>query len=253
MHNGWEDLSPKTVRDYERIYRTTIRSSIGEQRITATNSYQVELFLRSLAEKGLGTSGVRPVRAILSSACRSTSKWSGGELPNPVAMAELPKPKVPSTPVRAPGLSEVKGIIEAAQAGGDVRMSCFVRLLAATGMRLGEACAFRFSDINETSALLRVDRSVVNAKGGAIVKVPKTRASVRTVALDETTLGAIRILVGQQRQVAEDCGVEIGQDGFFFFLHAWLRYSAESLRPFACLQQAGTQKWICSRHPRPFP
>ena len=37
MRNCWDSLSPKTVRDYEMIYRTTIRSAVGRQRITATN------------------------------------------------------------------------------------------------------------------------------------------------------------------------------------------------------------------------
>ena len=124
MRNCWDNLSPKTVRDYERIYRTTIRGAVGQQRIAATNSCQVEFFLRSLSETGLGASDVRQVRAILSRSCRLTSKWSGGEGPNAVATAEIPKLKVPPTPVWAPSVSEVKGIIEAAQAGGYVRMSC---------------------------------------------------------------------------------------------------------------------------------
>ena len=84
----------------------------------------MDFFLRSLSEKGPGASDVRQVRAILSRACRLTSQWSGGEGPNAVATAEIPKLKVPSTPVWAPSVSEVKGIIEAAQAGGYLRMSC---------------------------------------------------------------------------------------------------------------------------------
>jgi hypothetical protein len=46
--NGWEDLSPKTSRHYESVWRLHIRDSIGSRRIAELSSYDVERFYRSL-------------------------------------------------------------------------------------------------------------------------------------------------------------------------------------------------------------
>ena len=45
-------------------------------------------------------------------------------------------------------LLEAKGIVEAGQASGKARIPYLVRLLVATGLRLEEACAVRYSDLS---------------------------------------------------------------------------------------------------------
>jgi len=55
-------------------------------------------------------------------------------------------------------------------------------------MRRGEACAIRWSDCDLMLGTIRIDESIVANKGSATVKSPKTRASIRSVAIDEGTL-----------------------------------------------------------------
>jgi hypothetical protein len=52
----------------------------------------------------------------------------------------------------------------------------------------GEVCALRWSDIDFAGRSVRFEEAVVTAKGGAVVRGPKTRASIRTVALDDDSL-----------------------------------------------------------------
>jgi hypothetical protein len=65
-----------------------------------------------------------------------------------------------------------------------------------SGMRRGEACARRWADIDGRGGTVLVDESVIAAPwGGRAIKAPKTRASIRRVALDADTveaLGALR-------------------------------------------------------------
>jgi len=50
--------------------------------------------------------------------------------------------------------------------------------------------------IRSQDSAITVDEAVVAAKGGVVVKGPKTRASIRRLALDPGTLEALRRLEG---------------------------------------------------------
>jgi len=215
--NGWEDLSPKTTLGYESIWHCHVKNTIGSRRIASLNSYDVERYFRQLRSAGAGKSTVRQVRALLNRACKLARKWSGGTLPNPVAEAELPSWTMNERPdeVRSPELAEVRALLKAST-GHDERFGVFVRLVAATGMRRGEACALRWSDIDLAGATVTIDESVISAGGGAVVKPPNTRASIRTVAIDDDTILVLRRLHEHQAQLARACSFDLGLEDFVF-------------------------------------
>jgi integrase len=215
--NGWEDLSPKTVRGHEEIWRRYIRDTIGRKRIAALNPYEVEKYFRSLKVAGAGRDTVRRVKSVLHRACRLAARWSGGVLSNPVADTELPAWSLHERrdPVRAPTVEEVRRLLEAASAW-DRRFAVFVRVIAASGMRRAEACALRWSDLDQRRSTVRVDEGIVAASGGAVIKGPKTRASIRTLALDAETFLELNSLRVEQLELAEACGLELGSDAFVF-------------------------------------
>jgi integrase len=117
--------------------------------------------------------------------------------------------------VRSPELAEVQALLKAATAH-DERFGAFVRVVAATGMRRGEACALRWSDIDFEGACVTVDESVISAQGGAIVKQPKTRASIRSLALDDDTVAVLRHLRKAQLKLAGACSIDLEDGGFAF-------------------------------------
>jgi integrase len=215
--NGWDDLSPKTARHYESIWRVHIKPTIGRRRIASLGTYDVERYYRSLKSAGFSAATVHQVKAVLHRACRLAHKWSGGTLPNPVADADLPVWRLDErrADVRAPEVHEVLKLLATAEAD-DPRFGCFLRVLAATGMRRGEACALRWSDLDLKRATVRIDEAVTSAKGGAMVKTPKTYASIRRIALDPGTVEALLVLRSNQDQLAADCGVAIADNCFVF-------------------------------------
>ncbi len=215
--NGWQDLSPTTVRHYRELWDGHIRQSIGRRSIASLNPYEVESYFRRLKDAGLGFTTVRHIRALLNRGCRLARKWSANTLPNPIVDTELPVWPLAQrgVSVRSPELSEVQAILAAATAF-DERFGAFVRLVAATGMRRGEACALRWTDIDWEAGTVMVDESVVAAAGGAEVKSPKTRASIRRLALDPGTLTALRTLRTAQEGLARMCDAGIVDDGFVF-------------------------------------
>jgi integrase len=193
--NGWQDLSPSTTLRYASIWTTHIKDSIGRRQIATLGPYDVELYLRRLKSEGLSESSVRQTRAILHRACRLARKWSGNALPNPVSGTEMPDWMLHEQPdaVRAPTLSEVRSLLAASREFG-ARVHGFVAVVASTGMRRGEACALRWSDIDFERSTVTVDESIVAADGGAQIKAPKSRAGIRTVALDQVTLSSLLAL-----------------------------------------------------------
>ena len=87
------------------------------------------------------------------------------------------------------------------------------RLPAHAGAR---SAALRWSDIDFAKSLVRFDEAIVAAPGGAIVRGPKTRASVRTVALDEDTLTMLHELRNAQHDLARLCERESNDQSFVF-------------------------------------
>jgi len=215
--NGWEDLSPVTARRYENLWKVHIRQSIGKRRIDSLTPYDVERYFRDLKARGASRETVRYVRSVLHRSCRLARKWSANTLPNPVADTELPSWGIDEQgePVRAPTVSELRSLLAAA-AELDPRYAACLRVIAATGMRRGEACALRWSGIDFETGSVRVDESIVTADGGAMVKSPKTRASIRSLALDPGTLEELRALQRVQETLADGCGVGLGPQAFVF-------------------------------------
>ena len=215
--NGWDDLSPVTARRYDSVWRLHIRDTIGRRKIASLSPYDVEKYFRQLRSSGAGRETIRYVRSVLHRSCRLARKWSGNTLPNPITDTELPSFDLASAPapVRAPTAQEVRAILTAAEEL-DVRYGVCLRLVAASGIRRGEAAALRWSDIDSEKAAVVVDEAVVTAEGGAVVKSPKTRASIRRLALDTGTIEALLRLRRVQEALAAACGTTLGDDGFVF-------------------------------------
>ena len=215
--NGWDDLSPTTARRYKGIWDLHIRDAIGRKRIKALGPYEVEQFLRELKAKGLSESSVRQTRAVLHRACRLARKWSGNRLPNPVTDTELPEWALAeqATRVRAPRPEEVHALLQAAEQL-DHRFAVFLRIVAATGARRGEICALQWTDLDAEAGTLLIDEAVIAEDGGAQIKGPKNRTSVRTIALDPGSVAALVDLRATQRSVARSCNVTALENGYIF-------------------------------------
>ena len=215
--NGWEDLSPATARRYDNLWKVHIRDVIGRRSIASLTAYDIERYFRDLKGRGAGRETVRYVRSVLHRSCRLARKWSGNALPNPVADTELPSWGLDDlgTPVRAPTLQELRALLVAA-ADLDARYAACLRVMAATGIRRGEACALRWSDVDFDVGSLTIDESIVTADGGAVVKSPKTKASIRCLALDAGTLDELRALRQLQHDLAQSCALTLDGTAFSF-------------------------------------
>jgi integrase len=217
QQNGWQDLSPSTTLRYTSIWATHIKDSIGRRQIATLGPYDVELYLRRLKSEGLSESSVRQTRAILHRSCRLARKWSGNVLPNPVSGTEMPDWVLDEQPdaVRAPTIDEVLSLLAASKTFG-ARLHGFIAVVASTGMRRGEACALRWNDIDFDLDTVTIDESIVAADGGAQIKAPKSKASIRTVAVDPVTLSSLLTLRQETDDLAALGGLVLESSNFVF-------------------------------------
>jgi integrase len=178
---------------------------------------------------GKSTKTIRNHHAIISAALHQAVRW-GWVRSNVAEMAK--PPRVPRSQVHAPSVEQVRQVIEEAE-DRDPRLAPLLMLAALTGMRRGELCALRWTDLDLTLGIVEVSRSVVVVPGGLAEKTTKTDRS-RKLALDPV---GIALLTEWQAQVvawAEKAGAKLPKDAFVFspFVEATTPFRPDNVTSF---------------------
>ena len=185
-----DDLSPSTVRGYERIIRSYINPAIGKVQLNKLRTDQLDRFYGGLRERGgadgapLSPATVRQTHAVIRRALNQAHRW-GWIATNPAALAS--PPRVCARPVSPPDPSQVLELIDAAERV-DPDMACFLLLAATMGARRGELCALRWSDIDFALGTAVIARSLVEGQGSDLVEKDTKTHALRRVALDDASI-----------------------------------------------------------------
>jgi integrase len=195
-------LSPSTLSSYRKNIRLHIDPYLGEQMVARLTGSTVDAWMRKLeasgradGQGGLSARTVRYVFTILRSALSDAVK-QGRLAVNPTDRSSAPSPSEARPPEMkawtAPELGRFLGWADAQ----DRDLAMGWRLLAATGMRRGEALALRWRDVDLDAGRVAVRRSVgvVKAKGAGeqLVEGPTKTGQSRVVDLDAVTVAALR-------------------------------------------------------------
>ena len=204
------DWSPKTVAEHRRIIdkqlgplkrlgpeqaphsadRYLLRSAAkqwGSVRTRTPAGSQARVVRARV--RPLSAATVRRVHAVVHSALEQAVAWDLLMF-NPAAKASPGRIETPE--MRIPTVDEVLRMLKEAEAE-DPDLAVFLILAAVTGARRGELCALRWDDVDFEAGCLTISRVIALGKNGPIERhKPKTRASVRTIALDGGTLGVLR-------------------------------------------------------------
>jgi len=212
------ELSPSTLVAYRHWISRVILPGLGEVPVGRVTADRLERFYVGLRQRGgvrgrgLSASSVRDVHAILTSAFTRAVVW--GWLPANPALAAVAPPieRVERTP---PTVEEVARLLAAALAE-DLWFGVLLRLAALAGVRRGELCGLRWSDVDAEHGELLIARGVVAVPGrGLLVRATKTHA-VRRVALDAGTTGLLRVHHAQVQATAQAVGTTLVGESFVF-------------------------------------
>ncbi len=205
------ELSPTTLRTYRSQIEKTIRPRLGNVQIVRLTAKHLDDLYRDLKSDGKSPKTIRNYHAIIAAALHQAVRW-GWVRSNVAEMAKAPRLR--HRRVVAPSVEQVRKVIEMAEER-DPRQAPLMMLAALTGMRRGELCALRWSDVDLDRGVLEVRRSLVVVPGGLEEKAPKTDRT-RKIALDPVGVALLMHHRTRVRGWAAAARVEIAQDAFVF-------------------------------------
>ena len=184
----WEKAEGATMKNstlshYQHTLRAYVLGTFGKRKIAAINREEIQNFLTEQARK-YSESSLRSMRVVLA----LTLGWANdcGWLPkNPCTRIKLPKRTGGRKVVRTVMTPEqVKAISEKLEEP----YATLVLFLAASGLRIGEAVALRWSDFNGN--VLRVERRIFDGEVDAV----KSKTSERSLPVDPALLERMKKL-----------------------------------------------------------
>ena len=119
-------------------------------------------------------------------------------------------PKRVKTPINALDRAERTRMLRLAVAAEATSpLGLAIELALTTGMRRGEVCALRWSDVGDDGTVT-VSHALGNGEGGFYLKEPKTGSSARTIPLTAHTAAILKAKRADSRRVLAEMGVPAG-------------------------------------------
>ena len=181
-----------TAKRYGELCRFHIVPSIGHLRLARLGVGNVERMTREVMDQGSSPRTAHHCRAVLRAALGAAERH--GLLGRNVASLAAP-PNVPEREYIAITPAIARQIMAAVQ--GDKLEALYVMLLG-TGLRLGEATALTWADVDFPSSMITVRQDLQRVKGSFQLVETKTAKSRRSVPIVPPVLEALR--VHQERQ-----------------------------------------------------
>lgn len=199
-------LRPATAESYERLVRCHVVRHLGHAKLVEVDSQTLQRAYAAMLADGLSPSSVNKVHQVLRSML-DVAVRDRVLVVNPCE--RVSPPAVPRTEVEPLTLDQLAAIFEYSEGTSDY---CLWTVMAFCGLRLGEALALRWGDVDLGDRVLRVDRTLGQHSYGIRFGPPKSDKGRRQIPLvDEVveTLGSHRRLVVKRRLEArrwdDDC------------------------------------------------
>lgn len=196
------------------LYESTVdrikKTDLALVRLNRLGAADVDTCYSQLRETGTTAHTMVQVHRYLRAALNRAVAW-GWLAANPTTQAHRPKAPAPPVPTTSP--ADVMALIASAEKT-DPDLAGIIFLAALTGLRRGELCALRWSDIEGNVLVLR--RARVIAGGRVIEKSLKMRETGEEdrIPLDAVAVAVLERLRDHQIDVAESLEVSLPADGW---------------------------------------
>lgn len=195
---AWQDsnrvrLKEASISRYQNLIDTHILPELGSKRMGKLSATEINRFLATKLEKGrldgtggLSTSYVRSITLVISSAIRfGAAEHLCSPLSSPITKPSPSKRELSVLSVEKQALLEQ----ELLNNMNEDKLLIYITLY--TGLRIGEACALRWEDINFDSKIIYVRQTVSRVwylengkkKSKLVIGTPKTESSLRCIPI----------------------------------------------------------------------
>jgi integrase len=205
-------IRPSTYVSYEGVVRLHIAPAIGRVTLDKLTVDDIARLLRDKqAEERLSSRSIRYVLFVLRIALNKAVRW--GIVARNVASLVDP-PRVTHRDVRVLSPEETSRLLNAARGN---QFESLIVLALSTGVRLGEALAVKWTDVDLDRRQMRIDKALQRITGqGQVLSETKTRRSRRTIVLPVVAAEALRRRKVEQRDQRRAFGRGWRDDGFVF-------------------------------------
>ncbi len=180
-------VAPRTYTMYG-IRADRAKRALGHVKLSELRPAHVKGYQTDLLADGLSSQTVLHHHRTLSQALT----WAvdmGLLHHNPATNRAVRPPKVEHKPLRTLDAAEARHLLSALTDGNQRRM---VQFALETGMRIGEQCGLKWSDVDLDASRLTVQRSIRARGGGITIRQPKTARGRRAIALSPSTISLLR-------------------------------------------------------------
>jgi len=185
--------SPGTVETYRRQLKNHILPAMGEVRLGEATTPLVDNVISSV-KKNVGASTAKSCRSVISGVMGQAVRH-GAIIANPVREVERIEAK-PKREPRALTMTERIELLKQLQADEKARrrdLPDLVFFMLATGVRIGEALAVVWSEVDFAAGSVKISSTLIRVKGeGLLRKGTKTRAGERTLPLPGSAVALLR-------------------------------------------------------------
>ncbi|WP_270518377.1 tyrosine-type recombinase/integrase [Ligilactobacillus salivarius] len=101
---------------------------------------------------------------------------------------------------------ELKKFLDVAK-NTDLKKYTLFRLLAFSGIRIGECLALTWHDLNYKNNTIAINKTLARTNNGIKIQTPKTKASNRVVSLDNETIQVLKMWQLEQRKQLLKIGI----------------------------------------------
>lgn len=178
-------LEPASLRSYRYQSESFLRKCLGHLLIDELSIADLETLYTEMSKAGYRPSTIKKT-AVCAGAALKLAERNGWVRTNVARLAETPRSVKPDRNVPTP--EQLAAFTKLAYAR-DPDIGDYARVMAGSGIRPGEACALKGTDLDGTGCLT-IQRAVDVCEGRARIKSTKT-GRVRQIPLDERTAHVI--------------------------------------------------------------
>lgn len=216
---------PTTLRGYRSTVRS-VNAKLGHIRLDRLDVQDIDQAYTQWRLEGVSAATIRKYHRVLAAALHQAWRWS--LVPEIITKKVTPPPYRPKTRDAVPILV-VRDLMTCADEMGFEALAALIALDSTTGLRRGELCGLRWSDLDLDAGTLKVERAVKACDGGTDRRAGRARndgyviGDVKThlgrkLRLDGLAIAALRLHRDNVEKLAAQAGVGLCPEAFMFSL-----------------------------------